>query len=307
LNPLRPLLLILAWLLALLPGNALASIPRHTFTAPDPFAVSVPGATPIAAGEPVALLTLHLDGLYEGGVLVRQNPWSKFDPEGLSEEEVNRAMAEGIASVPQPFRAIAQAVGADKALASALVKADAKMTSQGKLSGMDKLALTAEGSAPAITAAVLAPAAAAGPLMLAKEGVAEATGLPIGFDDVAKLLKNADGIVKSAKETVEETQQLFRAVGPDELADIKKADAFRNPDGIENKYFSTTEAGANQYGEMAEKAFGDPPYTTVQTSIPKKDITTDMKAQVDRGIDTVVVPTQKLNKLDKPKVKEKKR
>ncbi len=43
----------------------------------------MPSATSVAAGEPVALLTLHLDGLYEGGVLVRQNPWSKFDPDGL--------------------------------------------------------------------------------------------------------------------------------------------------------------------------------------------------------------------------------
>ena len=88
LNPLRPLLLILVWLLALLPAGALASIPRHAFTAPDPFAVSVPSAAPVAAGEPGVLLTLHLDGLYEGGVLVRQNPWSAFDPEGLSGEAV---------------------------------------------------------------------------------------------------------------------------------------------------------------------------------------------------------------------------
>jgi hypothetical protein len=80
---LRPLLLLLAWLLALLPAGALASIPRNTFNAPALPLASVPSATSVAAGEPVALLTLHLDGLYEGGVLVRQNPWSAFDPEGL--------------------------------------------------------------------------------------------------------------------------------------------------------------------------------------------------------------------------------
>jgi hypothetical protein len=38
-------------------------------------------------------LTLQLDGLHDragpcGGVLVRQNPWSAFDPEGLSGEAV---------------------------------------------------------------------------------------------------------------------------------------------------------------------------------------------------------------------------
>ena len=84
LNSLRPLLLILVWLLALLPAGALASIPSNTFNAPALPLASVPSATSVAAGEPVALLTLHLDGLYEGGVLVRQNPWSSFDPEGLA-------------------------------------------------------------------------------------------------------------------------------------------------------------------------------------------------------------------------------
>lgn len=80
---LRPLL-ILAWLLALLPAGALASIPRNTFTAPPLPLASLPSANPVAVGEGSAPLTLHLDGLHEGGVLVRQNPWSAFDPGGLS-------------------------------------------------------------------------------------------------------------------------------------------------------------------------------------------------------------------------------
>ena len=81
-NSLRPLL-ILAWLLALLPADAFASIRPHTFTA-SALAVSGLSSADPAAGEGSTPLTLHLDGLHDGRVLVRQNPWSSFDPEGLS-------------------------------------------------------------------------------------------------------------------------------------------------------------------------------------------------------------------------------
>ena len=69
-------------MLALLPADAVASIPRGTFTTlPSP-------ASSVLRVDPAAPLTLHLDGVYEGGevryrVLVRQNPWSKFDLYGL--------------------------------------------------------------------------------------------------------------------------------------------------------------------------------------------------------------------------------
>jgi len=84
LNSLRPLLLILAWLLALLPADAPALIPRRE---------NLPPVLPVLRTAPVAeddggTLTLHLDGLHDRAgpcrrVLVRQNPWTMFDPEGL--------------------------------------------------------------------------------------------------------------------------------------------------------------------------------------------------------------------------------
>jgi len=81
----RWLLLLLIWLLALgRPEPLRASIPHFG---------SLPPVLPVLRIAPVGeddggTLTLHLDGLHDRAgpcrrVLVRQNPWSKFDPEGL--------------------------------------------------------------------------------------------------------------------------------------------------------------------------------------------------------------------------------
>jgi len=66
------------------------------------------------------------------------------------------------------------------------------------------------------------------------------------------------------------------------------------------KYFSTTKEGARQYADMAEKAFGDPAYTIVETEIPTSSIAPEMAIEVDRGISTVTVPTEMLNELAPP-------
>ena len=94
--------------------------------------------------------------------------------------------------------------------------------------------------------------------------------------------------------------KLFRAVRPDELADLQKTGKFSNPPGIEVKYFSTTPEGAQSYAAQATRAFGDGPYKIVETSIPESAITPDMQVVVDRGIPTVVVPTEVLPQLSTP-------
>jgi hypothetical protein len=66
------------------------------------------------------------------------------------------------------------------------------------------------------------------------------------------------------------------------------------------KYFSTTLAGAQRYAAIATDAFGDGPYTIVQTSIPNSSITPEMTAVVDRDIEIVVVPTARLPTLSRP-------
>lgn len=96
--------------------------------------------------------------------------------------------------------------------------------------------------------------------------------------------------------------KLFRAVRPEELAEIEKNGKFSNPPGIEVKYFSTTPEGAQSYTSQATRAFGDGPYRIVETSIPESAITPDMQVVVDRGIPTVVVPTEVLPQLSSPRI-----
>jgi RHS repeat-associated protein len=103
-----------------------------------------------------------------------------------------------------------------------------------------------------------------------------------------------------AAETALDTTTLFRAVTAPELESIQSLNAFSNPAGIESKYFSTSLEGAQSYASKATSAYGDGPFGFVQTSIPTSSITPQMSVQVDRGIQTVVVPTGQLSGLNSP-------
>ena len=98
---------------------------------------------------------------------------------------------------------------------------------------------------------------------------------------------------------MEQITALYRAVNGPELYDLaKRAGRFRNPPGIEMKYFSTTAAGAASY---AQQTFGtglyEGPYTIVGTALASHLITARMRVTTDRGIPTVVVPTTLLPRL----------
>lgn len=99
-----------------------------------------------------------------------------------------------------------------------------------------------------------------------------------------------------------ETTALYRMVTAAELDDIRQLGAFRNPFGIENKYFAITAEGAASYAQQAHKAFGDGPFTMIETTTPTHSITPDMRVAVDRGLSTVIVPTQQLSELSPPQV-----
>jgi RHS repeat-associated protein len=98
-----------------------------------------------------------------------------------------------------------------------------------------------------------------------------------------------------------ERTTLWRAVNESELADLSaRAGAFRNPAGIINEYFSETAEGAASYARQAYQAGGilyEGPYTIVRTDIPSGIITPIMRATPDRGIATVVLPTELLPHL----------
>ncbi|MBB5767285.1 RHS repeat domain-containing protein [Xanthomonas euroxanthea] len=90
------------------------------------------------------------------------------------------------------------------------------------------------------------------------------------------------------------TTSLFRAVGPDELADIKAMSAFRNLGSAEGKYFTTSASEASAYAKQAVKAFGDQPYTIVSTKVPTSIFKGLSPVTVDRGIPAWVIPTERL-------------
>ena len=95
----------------------------------------------------------------------------------------------------------------------------------------------------------------------------------------------------------ENSLTLYRAVQPDELADIQRTGQFINRGSAEGKYFSLTGEGASSYAKQAVESFGDPPYTLVRTAIPQHVMTPAMRAHVDRGIPAVVVPDHLLPSL----------
>ena len=90
---------------------------------------------------------------------------------------------------------------------------------------------------------------------------------------------------------------LARAMGPAELAEIEATGGvFRNPLGIERKYFAETPEGAASYARQAyEGDLYQGPYTIVNSSIPRRHITSEMRTTVDRGgIPTIVVHSNDL-------------
>ena len=99
---------------------------------------------------------------------------------------------------------------------------------------------------------------------------------------------------------------IYRAVQQAELEDILQFGGFRNPYGLEVKYFSTSEGGAASYAVKAYRAWPEEgPYTAVKSSIPEELIKPEMLPEggaVDSGIPTVAVPTETLPALEPPEV-----
>ncbi|MCG3126422.1 MAG: hypothetical protein CHACPFDD_01257 [Phycisphaerae bacterium] len=87
------------------------------------------------------------------------------------------------------------------------------------------------------------------------------TGIGVGgtllASGVAGCGKSCRMVIIPARTEVRGLTQLFRAVSPAELADLAaNAGAFRNPVGIEIKYFSESAEGAASYARQAIQAGG---------------------------------------------------
>lgn len=66
------------------------------------------------------------------------------------------------------------------------------------------------------------------------------------------------------------TTTLYRAVQSAELDDIQATNMFRNLGSAEGKYFTTSAEAASSYAKQAVNAFGDSPYTLIQTRVPNR-------------------------------------
>jgi len=88
------------------------------------------------------------------------------------------------------------------------------------------------------------------------------------------------------------TTPLYRAVGPDELADINSTQALRNLGSAEGKYFTSSAEYASDYARQAVRAFKDPPYTIIRTDVPTSSL--PKPGSVDGGIPAYVIPDASL-------------
>jgi RHS repeat-associated protein len=146
-----------------------------------------------------------------------------------------------------------------------------------------------------------------GKMGLEPEG-SEAAGGGVSEEELAAAEKAAESEANNAKsdKTAEDNISLYRAVSPSELKDLQDNNGkFRNPKGVESKYFSTTPDGASSYAKQSYKAGGavyEGPYTVVSTETTAKFVNSSMTVTVDGGIPTVVIPTAQLSGLTPAKL-----
>jgi len=125
-------------------------------------------------------------------------------------------------------------------------------------------------------------------------------GNPVSWIDPLGLLKTESTGFENinAKSDIPELVDIYRAVGPNELSDIRSTGAFNNVEGIETKYFTKSGEKASEYAKKAVSAFGDEPYTIVKAEISKNTLENPIFfAEVDGGIPAYVLPSNILVNL----------
>jgi RHS repeat-associated protein len=140
-----------------------------------------------------------------------------------------------------------------------------------------------------------ADAAAAAVPFATGAGVAVRAGGKVAGEAAQSGARAAEAGSRAAEDFVgsnDDLVTLYRAVGPDELADIQETSRFINRGSAEGKYFTSSAADASDYARQAVRSFGDAPYTTVQTQIRRSDL--PEVVSVDGGIPAYVVPNDRL-------------
>ncbi|MFF4400212.1 RHS repeat-associated core domain-containing protein [Streptomyces sp. NPDC001480] len=98
---------------------------------------------------------------------------------------------------------------------------------------------------------------------------------------------------------------VYRAVMNKELDQIASTRTFRNPDGIETKYFSSTAEGASAYArEMYGRFPHEGPYTLVRSTIHVDHIPEISRVQLVEagGIEAMALPTEALEKMGRIRI-----
>ncbi|MDR6227192.1 RHS repeat-associated core domain-containing protein [Desmospora profundinema] len=122
----------------------------------------------------------------------------------------------------------------------------------------------------------------------------KAVGSVLGFG--ARGASGGDGIKKLPPYDSDNYTTFWRVVQPKELEDLRKVGYYRNKWGMgEEKYFSTTRAGAIKYGEEAQKRYEDGPYTLTSARAPKHFSANQF--EIEHGIQTVTLDGNKLGDL----------
>ncbi|MDF3983064.1 hypothetical protein P3W23_13790 [Luteibacter sp. PPL554] len=93
------------------------------------------------------------------------------------------------------------------------------------------------------------------------------------------------------------TRTLYRAVSPQELANIQETGRFVLAQGLESKYFASSSADVSKFAKMAVASFGDEAYTTVATEVPLSVVNSAERASVDGGIDAYILNESQLQGL----------
>lgn len=91
---------------------------------------------------------------------------------------------------------------------------------------------------------------------------------------------------------------MYRAVRAEELEEIQRTNQFRNPEGIEVKYFVLTVEEAERYAKLAVQAFRDSPYSIVRTAVVAEILDREgVAVTVDGGIRTYVLTSEMIEGL----------
>lgn len=122
-------------------------------------------------------------------------------------------------------------------------------------------------------------------------------GSPLAQIDPKGLMSGLPDWLKPGKPACRPCETtIYRAVNKDELNEIRRTNQFRNPPGIECKYFSKTLEGALLYAEMAHKAFSEK-YYIVSAKVSCSLVDSLETVIVDINVPAICVPTVFLPQL----------